>query len=317
MACEQLHKLVQRLSTSCCLVSNFEIWPQFRPVREVSDERTDSHVLLRLRVAWLYACASQAENRPMCLVAIAWKIHPRWRLLMAGNRDEFHGRPTAALARWLDIAGDPGGSRPAIGGNLGGHGRAGALCGGHQCAGSPGDELRAFPRRTAGRIPWGDSGACRMQRPGPPGEALSRRSTCCWWMPTPATTWATIRASNNMPSRPASTPCPMAASTWPGRRHAACAKGLADGRSGKRGSEPLWNALADEHIAADEELPDTGVGIELERLLSPPSSAVQLRHPRQHLIAIDYEGRGFISERRFGPHGVFEGETTLRNDSSA
>ncbi len=36
----------------------------------------------------------------MCLVALAWKSHPRWRLFMAGNRDEFHARPTAALARW-------------------------------------------------------------------------------------------------------------------------------------------------------------------------------------------------------------------------
>ena len=34
----------------------------------------------------------------MCLVALAWKSHPRWRLLLAGNRDEFHQRPAAALA---------------------------------------------------------------------------------------------------------------------------------------------------------------------------------------------------------------------------
>jgi uncharacterized protein with NRDE domain len=38
--------------------------------------------------------------RGMCLVAFAWKSHPRWRLVLAGNRDEFHGRPTAALAAW-------------------------------------------------------------------------------------------------------------------------------------------------------------------------------------------------------------------------
>ena len=38
----------------------------------------------------------------MCLVALAWKVHPRWRLVLAGNRDEFHGRPTAPLARWAE-----------------------------------------------------------------------------------------------------------------------------------------------------------------------------------------------------------------------
>lgn len=38
----------------------------------------------------------------MCVVAFAWSAHPRWRFVLAGNRDEFHGRPTAPLARWPD-----------------------------------------------------------------------------------------------------------------------------------------------------------------------------------------------------------------------
>lgn len=33
----------------------------------------------------------------MCVVALAWKAHPRWRLVLAGNRDEFHARPSAPL----------------------------------------------------------------------------------------------------------------------------------------------------------------------------------------------------------------------------
>ncbi|PSD31696.1 hypothetical protein C7E17_11855, partial [Stenotrophomonas maltophilia] len=38
----------------------------------------------------------------MCLLALGWMHHPRWRLVMTGNRDEFHARPTAALAPWQD-----------------------------------------------------------------------------------------------------------------------------------------------------------------------------------------------------------------------
>ena len=38
----------------------------------------------------------------MCLIAFAWKAHPRWRLVLAGTRDEFHARPSAPLARWND-----------------------------------------------------------------------------------------------------------------------------------------------------------------------------------------------------------------------
>ncbi len=36
----------------------------------------------------------------MCVAALAWMTHPRWRLVAIGNRDEFHARPTAPLAGW-------------------------------------------------------------------------------------------------------------------------------------------------------------------------------------------------------------------------
>jgi uncharacterized protein with NRDE domain len=36
----------------------------------------------------------------MCLLVLAWQAHPRYRLVVAANRDEFHERPAAALARW-------------------------------------------------------------------------------------------------------------------------------------------------------------------------------------------------------------------------
>jgi uncharacterized protein with NRDE domain len=36
----------------------------------------------------------------MCVASIAWKAHPRWSILLAGNRDELHERPAAPLARW-------------------------------------------------------------------------------------------------------------------------------------------------------------------------------------------------------------------------
>ncbi len=36
----------------------------------------------------------------MCVAAIAWHSHPHWPLVVIGNRDEYHARPAAALARW-------------------------------------------------------------------------------------------------------------------------------------------------------------------------------------------------------------------------
>jgi uncharacterized protein with NRDE domain len=45
----------------------------------------------------------------MCLLVLAWRCHPRYRLVVAANRDEFHARPAAPLAPWSDATGIIGG----------------------------------------------------------------------------------------------------------------------------------------------------------------------------------------------------------------
>ena len=100
---------------------------------------------------------------------------------------------------------------------------------------------------------------------------------------------------------------------WPKTRHliAALQAWMEVGNDDLQG---LWDALADERVAADAELPDTGVGIELERQLSPAFIRGEAYGTRAStIIAVDHAGRGFIHERRFGPGGVFAGETILCN----
>jgi len=41
----------------------------------------------------------------MCLLVLAWNVHPRYRLVVAANRDEFHDRPAAPLAWWQYLPG--------------------------------------------------------------------------------------------------------------------------------------------------------------------------------------------------------------------
>lgn len=41
----------------------------------------------------------------MCIAVVAYNAHPRWRLVLAANRDEYHARPAASLARWDDGSG--------------------------------------------------------------------------------------------------------------------------------------------------------------------------------------------------------------------
>jgi len=38
----------------------------------------------------------------MCLILFAWQSHPRYSLVVAANRDEFHQRPSAAAQFWGD-----------------------------------------------------------------------------------------------------------------------------------------------------------------------------------------------------------------------
>jgi uncharacterized protein with NRDE domain len=38
----------------------------------------------------------------MCLILVAWKVHPEFPLIVAANRDEFHARPAASAAFWPD-----------------------------------------------------------------------------------------------------------------------------------------------------------------------------------------------------------------------
>jgi uncharacterized protein with NRDE domain len=38
----------------------------------------------------------------LCILVLAWQTHPRYRLILAANRDEFHARPAAPLAKWHD-----------------------------------------------------------------------------------------------------------------------------------------------------------------------------------------------------------------------
>lgn len=62
----------------------------------------------------------------MCLIAFAWQAHPRYDLIVAANRDEFHARATRAAHWWLDAPAVYGGRDRRAGGawcaaDTGGH----------------------------------------------------------------------------------------------------------------------------------------------------------------------------------------------------
>ncbi|MEO6519688.1 MAG: NRDE family protein [Pseudoxanthomonas sp.] len=253
----------------------------------------------------------------MCLVAVAWKIHPHWRVVLAGNRDEFHARPTAPLAAWQEVSGLKAGRDLQSGGTWVGadaHGRCAVVT-----------NVRARPAVTAepsrGQLP--------VQFLRGHRDALSSAAA----LASDAAAYAPFNLLlidadacvylGNHPGLQCHAIAPGIHGMsnggfdmrWPKTRRL-CKSMQQWTEAGSEAFDSLWSALADERVAADSELPDTGMGMELERRLSAAFIRGDTYGTRAStLIAIDYEGRSFIGERRFGPNGVFEGQTTLRNDA--
>lgn len=251
----------------------------------------------------------------MCLVAVAWKIHPRWRLLVAGNRDEFHSRPTAALAEWPG-SGIRAGHDLKSGGTwmgLDGRGRVAVVT-------NVRDPLAASSGPSRGALPLGfletdadvfahvETLKALVGEFAPFNLLLADADACIYVGNHPRAEQRAVAPGVHGMSNGGFDV------VWPKTRklRGAMEKWIDIGRDD---FGPLWDALADESIAPDAELPDTGVGREMERMLSAAFIRGATYGTRAStIIAIDYEGKGWICERRFGPGGVFEGETRLRND---
>ena len=249
----------------------------------------------------------------MCLIAFAWQTHPRWRLVLAGNRDEMHARPSAALERWIDLP-ILGGRDLEAGGTWLGVTDAGRCCvvtnvrdprdpqlgasrgllatdflAGSEDATTHAGRLLA---QAAGYRPFNlltfdaRSAFYLGNRPGPRAEAVT------------SGVHGLSNADFNTP--------------WPKTR-ALMARLTAWLRLGDADDfAPLFAALADEQHAPDAELPDTGVGLERERLLSSAFIRGERYGTRAStVVAIAHDGRGAIVERRYGPAGRFLGESRL------
>ena len=266
-------------------------------------------------IAKMNGSGADAAEWGMCVVALAWNAHPRWRLLLAGNRDEFHARPTAPLARW------PGtellaGRDLQSGGTWVGldrHGRVAVVTNVRDglAAEHVGPSRGALPVAFLGGA--ADAAATTAElhsnaKAYAPFNLVLADAEACWHLGNhPLQREALATGVHGISNGRLDAP-------WPKTRHLIAAlRTWID--AGDDDLQSLWNAMADERTALDGELPDTGVGIELERRLSPAFIRGETYGTRAStIIMVDHEGRGFIHERRFGPSGVFAGETTLHNN---
>jgi uncharacterized protein with NRDE domain len=249
----------------------------------------------------------------MCLLAIGWKAHPRWRLVMAGNRDEFHARPTAPLAAWpAPDSGVIAGRDLRSGGTwagLGPHARMAVVTNVRdpralQAGPSRGALVADYLRSDEPAAAFADALAADAAAFAPFNLLLADADSCQFLGNHPLERRPLAPGVHGMSNGPLDAPWPKTL-----QLRAALQAWL---DSGSRDLSPLWQALADETRAPDAALPDTGIGLARERWLSPAF----IRSPdygtrASTLIALDAHGEGFISERRFGADGTCIGESTL------
>lgn len=255
----------------------------------------------------------------MCLIALAWRCHPRYDAVLVTNRDEFHPRPSAPAQAWGEAPRIVGGRDLEKGGSWLLASEAGRFVAvtnvrvGHAPETAPrsrGELVDGFARTPLPLANYLDALA-----PIAPEYGRFNLLLCADGVMSYASNFPAFRHRPLAPGLHAVSNGDLDA-PWPktGRVRTALAQWLESPAS--RDDEPdlsmLWNALADPHKAADDALPDTGVGIELERHLSSPFIVGDTYGTRASSVLLVRAGQARLVERRFGPQGVPIGGSDLR-----
>lgn len=237
----------------------------------------------------------------MCLIVVGWRVHPDYPLVVAANRDEFYARPTAPLARWPDAPQVIGGIDLEAGGTWLGatdDGRFAAVTNVREPGMSKGRRSRGGLTRDfllgtastadyAARIDGAQYAGFNLLLSD--GEALvysSNRDA-----PPRILQPGIYGLSNHLLDSP-----------WPklltARQRFSAA--LAD----LPGQDHFFELLADHAVVDDDSLPNTGVPIEWERLLSAIFVKSADYGTRASTLIVQQADQSLtMREDSFGPHG--------------
>jgi uncharacterized protein with NRDE domain len=239
----------------------------------------------------------------MCVAALAWQAHPRWKLIVVANRDEYHERPTAPLERWPD--GTLAGKDLRAGGTWLGVNEAGrfALVTNHRVEGYPKPDRLSRGALITGWLSGeglGDTGAMNpFNLLCAAGDEL--RFISNW----PAEDRPLLPGVHGVSNGPFNRP-------WPKAKRLCSA--LGDWlEAGESDFTPLFTALADQTARASVDIHQTDP--------EPRLSGVFIKDPVygtrcSTVVAIGTDGSGMIEERRFSADGECCGITAIGFGSS-
>jgi uncharacterized protein with NRDE domain len=209
----------------------------------------------------------------MCVIFFAYNVHPKYPLIVLANRDEFYDRPTSAAARWDDHPQIFAGRDLIAGGTWLGvtdHGRFAAVTNYREPGATPGeisrgklvtDFLLSRDRPFEHLSKVRDDAARYYGFNLIAGEFSREKNAICYFSNRTNVVEQLQPGVYGLSNHLLNTAWPKVSSGI--RRftelvskqdisHAEC-----------------FELLADQTLAADEELPNTGLGIERERMLSP------------------------------------------------
>lgn len=251
----------------------------------------------------------------MCLILLAWRAHPDYPLVFAGNRDEAYERPSSAAEFWNDEPQIFGGRDLEKGGTWLGITLSGRIAAVTNYRDRPGaaaaprsrgeltanflrgtDEPRAYLERVAPNAR--DYGAFSLII-GDPDHlfAFSNRGSAIEEL---------APGVHGLSNHLLDTPWPKV-SRGKDRLSALLKAGETDLVDG------LLRALANRTAAPDAELPDTGVGLQRERELSPAFVAGDRYGTRASTVMlVGRDNEVVFVERWFGPRGEPLGESSRR-----
>ena len=250
----------------------------------------------------------------MCLILFSYQTHPAYRLVLAANRDEFYNRPTAAMAYWKDHPDVLAGRDLKGGGTWLGVTRTGRIAAITnyrdpaalmQNAPSRGILIRDF-------LTGNSSPQHYLAEVSKIGARYNGFNLIAG--DTSGLYYYSNRSSGVQQLKPGiyGISNHLMDTAWPKvQRGKALLQHQLNGHE-KIDIEKIWEILADRSRPVDAELPNTGVGLQWERILSPlfitsPDYGTRCTS----IVLMEYSGQITFTERTFirTAHKIRTGET--------
>ncbi len=254
----------------------------------------------------------------MCLILFAYDSHRKYRLVLAANRDEFYDRPTQPIAFWDEAPSILAGRDLKAQGTWLGitrNGRISAITNFRD----PASHMDHAPSRGSlvKDFLTGDKTPYRyLDKVKAIGQKFNGFNLLAGDQTDLRYTSNRLKTVKKMKPGLCGLSNHLMDTPWPKvQKGKAALENLLESNT-EIDPEDLFSILADRTLPPDHALPDTGVGLDWERLLSPLFiTSADYGTRSTSIILIDKDGKAIIAERTFVPEGHKNFKQTTRQFS--